>query len=120
MHIAGSFAFAWLTVQKLLLHAIAMCVSFLLLAGCFFESHISGITLHIGTDLPHGAIFWDEIGPSWGNVAPSWGYLGPSSGYLGQCSAILGPSRVILGSARAFLDPFWANLASVWAILGQS
>ena len=78
MHIAGSFAFAWLTVQKLLLHAIAMCVSFLLLAGCFFESHIHGITLHIGTDLPHGAIFWDEIGPSWGNVAPSWGYLGPS------------------------------------------
>ena len=78
MHIAGRFAFAWLTVQKLLLHAIAMCVSFLLLAGCFFESHISGITLHIGTDLPHGAIFWDEIGPSWGNFAPSCGYLGPS------------------------------------------
>ena len=120
MHLAGSFAFAWLTVQKLLLHAIAMCVSLLLLAGCLFEPHINGITLHIGADLPHGAIFWDEIGPSWGNVAPSWSYSGPSSGFLGQCSAILGPSRVILGSARAFLDPFWANLASVWAILGQS
>ena len=78
MHIAGSFAFARLTVQKLLLHAIAMRVSFLLLAGCLFESHVHGITLHIGADLPHGAIFWDEIRPSWGNVVPSWGHLGLS------------------------------------------
>ena len=120
MHLAGSFAFAWLKTQKLLLHAIAMYVSLLLLAGCLFEPHIDRITLRRGADLPHGAISWDEIGPSWGNVAPSWSYSGPSSGFLGQCSAILGPSRVILGSARAFLDPFWANLASVWAILGQS
>ena len=78
MHPTGSFAFAWLTVQILLLHAIAMCVSFWLLAGCWFEPHINGITLRMGADLPDGAIFGDEIGPSWGNVAPSWGNPGPS------------------------------------------
>ena len=71
MHLAGSCAFVWLTVQILLLHAIAMCLSLLLLAGCLFEPHKHGITLHLGAGLPYGAIFWDEIGPSWGKFVPS-------------------------------------------------
>ena len=54
-----------------------------------------GITLHIGADLPHGAIFWDEIGPSWGKVALSWGYLrpfGPSWGNVAPSWSYLRPS----------------------------
>ena len=71
MHLAGSFAFVWLTVQTFMLHAIAMCVSLLLLAGCLFEPQIYGITLHIGADLPYGTILWDKLWPSWGKFVPS-------------------------------------------------
>ena len=62
MHPAGSFAFVWLTLHKLLWHAIVMCVSLLLLAGWLFETHVDGITLHIGADRSYWTTFWDKFG----------------------------------------------------------
>ena len=136
MQTAGSFAFDWLTVQKWLLHAIAMCVSLLLLAGCLFESHINGITLHIGADLPHGAIFWDEIGPFWGCailglfraiLGLPWAMFcnfGAIEGHLGVCPCLLGPflgqPGVCLGHLGAILGFPGAILEPSWGIFGPS